>query len=232
MLLHTSTDPGALVDDVAQFVTRLARESTDARGRFRIALAGGSTPKILYQRLATPEVRERIDWRMVEVFFGDERCVPADHPDSNYHMAARALLERVEALRVHRIRGEIEPETAAREYEARIAREPLDLVLLGMGEDGHIASLFPGSPALDELERWVVPAIGPKPPPERITLTLPAIHAARAAAFLVTGAAKAEMVARVMREVADGSAELPAARARPTRGELHWFVDEAAAPRR
>ena len=199
-----------------------------------VALAGGSTPRAAYALLAAEEV----DWSRVHVFWGDERCVPPDHPDSNYRLAREALLDHVSlpAGNVHRMRGEMEPEAAAQAYAAELRAffgtqwPSFDLVLLGMGNDGHIASLFPGSAALRETARPVVAVTAEYQdrPAHRVTLTLPAINAARQVLFLVTGAAKAETLWAVL----EGPAErFPAQLIRPTSGQLTWLVDTAAASR-
>jgi 6-phosphogluconolactonase len=231
--LVRARDAAALVEKTAAFVVDEARAAIRVRGRFRVALAGGSTPRALYLRLSAPDHAPYIEWPRVEVFFGDERSVPPEHADSNYRMAKESLLERVplEPTHVHRMEGELPPEDAAARYEAVVGREPLDLVLLGIGEDGHTASLFPGKPTLEERERWVVPVFeSPKPPARRVTLTLPAIGAARAVAFLVSGAGKKEAVAKALRQLAGDVPTLPSAMVRPTSGRLYWFVDESAAP--
>ncbi len=223
----------AAADDLAEFARRACAE----RGRFRIALAGGNTPRLLYTQLASPQLGAGIDWRRWHVFFGDERGVPPDDAASNYRMAAEALLGRVPLpeAHVHRIRGELSGEVAAAEYEAELGDAPLDAVLLGMGEDGHTASLFPGTSALDERERRVVPVRSPVAPHQRISLSFRALNEARRVLFLVTGAGKAERLAQVLAQraqlPADGSAVLPAARVRPHTGAVEFYVDHAAAAR-
>jgi len=166
----------------------------DERGRASLALAGGTTPKATYEALAGLP----LDWQALDIFFGDERCVPADHPDSNYRMAKAALFDRVTIPtdRVHRIQGELaDYDAAARAYEASLP-DRLDVVVLGIGEDAHTASLFPGAPALRETVRRVLPVTGPKPPPQRISLTPPALRAARTCIVLAAGAGKTEAVRR------------------------------------
>ena len=158
-----------------------------------MCLAGGRTPEPVYRELASAS---SIDWTRVDVFFGDERAVPPDHPDSNYLMVHRVLLSRVPvpAGQVHRMEAErSDQEAAAREYERSLPPQ-LDILVLGMGPDGHTASLFPGSAALDEHQRLVVPVIGAKPPPQRLTITPPVIEAARRVAVIATGGDKAAMV--------------------------------------
>ncbi len=234
--------PGAeeLASMAAEEVARAASRAVAARGRFVVALAGGSTPRRLYALLAdeSASYRARIPWERTHVFFGDERTVPPEHPDSNYRMAREALLDRVPVASVHRIRG-ADPD-AADAYEDELRRffgiqsggapPRLDLVLLGLGTDGHTASLFPGSPALDERIRWVMSPLVERLGTRRITLTLPILNRARGALFLVSGAEKAGALARVIAP-ARGEEPLPAARVRPEGGGLVWIVDDAAASR-
>jgi 6-phosphogluconolactonase len=202
-------------DDLAQ---PAAEAIADLRPR-SIALAGGGTPRGVYRRL----VSMRVDWAALDVFFGDERCVPPDHPDSNFRMAHEALLGAVPA-RVHRMPGET---CDAGGYEATLRavlgpRPALDLVLLGLGEDGHTASLFPGDPALEESERLVAHVERPDHP--RLTLTLPVLNAARVALFLVAGESKREPLRRLLA----GDESIPAARVHASR--ILVFADRAAAP--
>ncbi|HSE91961.1 MAG TPA: 6-phosphogluconolactonase [Methylomirabilota bacterium] len=222
-----------------EFVT-LAAAAAGARGRFMVALAGGSTPRRMYRLLAEPAWRDRVAWDRVEVFWGDERAVPPDHADSNYHMAATALLERVPVPsgRVHRIRAEAaDLADAAREYQAEIARvfgvpedgppPAFDLILLGMGADGHTASLFPGTTGLDERRRWVVSHAVPSMRTERVTLTLPIINRAREIRFLVTGEDKAGRLREAL--TPPRGTPLPVQRVAPEAGRLVWLADRAAA---
>jgi 6-phosphogluconolactonase len=195
------------------------------RGACAVCLAGGRTPEPVYRELASAS---SIDWTRVDVFFGDERAVPPDHPDSNYLMVHRVLLSRVPvpAGQVHRMEAErSDREAAAREYE-RLLPSRLDILVLGMGRDGHTASLFPGSAALDERQRLVLPVIGAKPPPQRLTITPPVIEAARRVAVIATGGDKAAMVARAI-EGPLAPKVVPVQLAR--RGT--WFLDQAAAGR-
>jgi 6-phosphogluconolactonase len=230
-------DAEAVAHAAAEEVAREASRAVALRGAFTLALAGGSTPRRLYALLADggAPFRGRIPWDRTHVFFGDERPVPADHPDSNYRMAREALLDHVAVASVHRIRGE-DP-AAADAYEAELRRffgippggEPprLDLVLLGLGPDGHTASLFPGTPALDEAVRWVVSPFVARIGSRRTTLTLVVLNRARRVLFLVSGAGKAAAVARVLTP-APGAEPSPAARVRPDGGAV-WIVDDAAA---
>jgi len=232
---RTFEDAEALAQAVAEWLCALALAS--ARD-FAICLSGGSTPQRLYERLADPAIGSRFPWRRVHWFWGDERFVPNDHPDSNYRMAREALLSRVPVPEdnIHAIPTEgLSPEQAAAAYETTLHRfhgadvlapdrSLFDVTLLGIGEDGHTASLFPGQPALQETRRWAVAVIGAKAEP-RITLTYPALDSSRDVAFLATGAGTRGVVARAQA----GDRTLPAARVRPT-GRLRWFTDRAAAP--
>ena len=220
----------------AEFVAALAEERTARRGRFTVALSGGSTPRDLYRLLGSQPYAERLAWERWHVFWGDERCLPPEHEESNYRMAREALLDRVPVPpeHIHRIRGEWTPEAAAREYERELRRafRPttpiLDLVLLGLGDDGHTASLFPETDALEEVRQLVVANWVPRLQAHRVTFTLPLINRARHVAFLVTGGSKATMVGRVLLPHPGGQL-LPAALVRPRPGGLHWFLDTEAA---
>jgi len=233
--IDVSADPAALAERVAEWlVERIAAKS----GRFALNLSGGSTPKRLYGLLASDAFRERIDWDRLHLFFGDERYVPWTDVESNHRMVREALTDHVPipAGNVHGIPTEgVTPEEAARACEADLAafygaealdpaRPLFDVTLLGLGPDGHTASLFPGTPALDERVRWAVPVIGEKPPPQRITMTYPVLDSSAVVAFLVAGADKHAMVARVR----GGDASLPAGRIAAV-GETIWFLDRAAA---
>ncbi|HEX6885591.1 MAG TPA: 6-phosphogluconolactonase [Planctomycetota bacterium] len=225
-------DPAALAAEAERRVLAAAAEALAARGRFSLALAGGSTPRAAYARLATAAT----DWTRWHVFLGDERVVPPDHADSNEGMARAAWLGRVPA-RLHRVRTELGVEAAAADYEAELRRAfdlgpgevpVLDLVLLGLGPDGHTASLFPGSPAVRERERLVAPVLdAPKPPPQRVTLTFPVLEAARTVLVLVAGADKAAALAAALDE-REPEHELVARRLRHARGALAWLADRAA----
>jgi 6-phosphogluconolactonase len=224
----------------AELVVGRAIAAVAAQGRFTWVLSGGGTPRPLYELLAQePELRDRMPWEETDCFWGDERPVPADHPESNFAMAWEAMLSRVPVRpeRVHRWASELAPEEAVREYEATLRRAlgdaespRFDLVLLGLGADCHTASLFPGSRALREEERltaapWVE-ALGV----QRLTLTPPALNAARCVLFLVTGEEKAEALRAALAPEGDAGA-CPARAVRPVGGELLWVVDRAAALR-
>ena len=220
-----------MIAGAADFIAALAAEAIAARGRFTIALSGGNTPKPVYQRLASAA----LDWTRVHVFFGDERCVPPDDPRSNYHMARAALLDHVAipAENVHRMRGEDPPEAAAEAYAADLRTAlgedgRLDLVLLGLGHDGHTASLFPGLAAVTETRRTVMACYVEFVGMWRLTLTPPTINAARRVAFLVAGADKAEVLHRVLQGPRQ-PVVLPAQAIRPTEQPALWLIDAAAA---
>ena len=223
----------------ADSFTDIAGAVISAEGRFSVALAGGSTPRRTYELLASPEYRNRIAWQQVHIFFGDERCVPSTHADSNYRMAYEALLSRlpIPEQNVHRMIGEGDAHANASLYESELqtffddAPWPrFNLVLLGMGDDGHTASLFPGTDALNETKAWVVANWVEKLKTYRITLTAPAINHAANIIFLVAGAGKVQPLAEVLRGPRD-PLRLPAQLIQPVDGSLLWLVDKAAAAR-
>ena len=231
-------DAPALADAAAGAIAEAAVAAVADHGRFTFALAGGATPRDTYMRLAAPPLVDRVPWGRTFIFFGDERCVPPDHAESNYRMANEALLSKVGigAERAYRMRGEAEdPEEAAAEYARTLTGvfgtkrggvPCFDLVLLGLGLDGHAASLFPGSPASKEIFRTVVAVHAAAARiPQRLTLTIPTFNAAARVIFLVSGAEKAKVVKATL---ADG-AILPASMIRPSDGALTWIVDRAAA---
>ena len=232
MSVQVFETPERLAEAAAHAFVREAAEAIAERGRFAVALAGGSTPKATYEVLARDHA-ERVDWPNVHVFFGDERTVPPDNEDSNYRMAREALLDHVPVGPVHRMRGELPPDEAAASYEDELNEffggEPpaLDLVMLGIGEDGHTASLFPGTPALEVTDRLVVANPVPKLETTRLTLTAPALNAARQVVFLVAGEGKSEALAQILEGDADPRA-YPAKLVRPPGGPT-WMVDRAAA---
>jgi 6-phosphogluconolactonase len=226
--VHSSAE--RLAEAAAARIAGLASAAVARRGRFVIALAGGSTPEPTYRRLARGGAGQRVPWSQFEIFWGDERCVRADHPDSNYRMAHRALLRHVPVPdgHVHRIQGELPPAHAAAAYEAQLqqvlAGTCFDLILLGLGADGHTASLFPDTSAVEERDRAVVAVYVDKLQAWRVTLTLPVINAARDVIFLVSGTEKAGALAQVR-----AGADVPAARVHPDSGRLTWLVDRDAA---
>jgi 6-phosphogluconolactonase len=224
-------DETALARRAADHLVAAARRTRD---RFRLALSGGATPRRLYSLLAGEAFAPQVPWPRVEVFFADERCVPPDHPDSNFGAAWELLLSRVDVppSHLHRLSGETEDlPAAAGEYETELRRVcsggelGLDLVLLGIGEDGHTASLFPGTKALAETERWVAANRVPQLNQWRLTLTRPALAAAGGLLFLVSGEAKAEVVRRVL----SGDPALPAAVVAGEARSAVFMLDESAA---
>jgi len=219
-----------------QFVT-LARDAIAARGRFAVALSGGSTPKALYSLLATAEFSEQLDWRHIHLFFGDERCVAPDHAESNYHMVKEALLAQIAipSENVHRMAAELAPEVAAAAYAAQLSgffdlpetKPPrFDLIFLGLGEDGHTASLFPDSSGLTDTDRWVTATYVAKLKTHRLTLTFPAINNAAQISFLIAGQSKVAVVKAIL---TGQYSDAPAARIKPSHGKLTWFITEDAA---
>jgi len=232
--IEPARDPEALARRVAGWIVDLAAASMD---RFAIGLSGGSTPRRLYQLLGEGPYRDRLPWNRVHWFWGDERFVPWDDPDSNYGMVHAALFQRAPAPaeNIHGIVTDGTPAEAAAAYERVLksyygsesldpTRALFDIQILGLGPDGHTASLIPGTRVLDERQRWAAEVIGARPEP-RITLTYPVLESSRHTAFLVAGADKREALSRALA----GDQALPAARIRPL-GELIWFVDEAARP--
>ena len=219
--------PAELAEAAASWTAQRITSAVGERGACYMALAGGETPRGCYERLAQPPYREALPWPSVFVYWSDERQVPLDDPGSNYAMARAALLDQVPIPpeQVFPLVGD--PTPALRRVPSNAAGRPrFDVIHLGLGEDGHMASLFPGHPALGEV-RALIAAIhdAPKPPPERLTLTLPVINAARAVLFMVQGASKREALVRVLRR----DPALPASRVQPLDGELHFIVDHAAA---
>jgi len=226
----------AVTAATADAIVAAAAEAIAARGRFLLVLSGGSTPRALYELLATPAYAGRVDWHRTHVFWGDERCVPPDDRSSNYRMAREALLDRVPISpeTIHRMRGEDPPQAAAAAYEAdlrKIFGAPVprfDVVLLGMGDNGHTASLFPHLTAVRETSRWVVAEYVGEVSMWRLTLTPPALNAAARVLFVVVGGDKAPMLSRVLEGPRDIDL-LPAQVIAPADGVLTWVVDTAAA---
>jgi 6-phosphogluconolactonase len=226
-------DPQSLALRVAEWMTATALAAT---GPFRVSLSGGSTPKTLYGLLASEKFRDRFPWQRVSWYWGDERFVPYDHPESNYRMTREAMLSKapVPPENIHPVPTDGTPDDAALRYERILqaaygsaaldpARPLFDITLLGLGPDGHTASLLPGEPVLEERKRWVA-AVSHGRPELRITMTYPPIESSRHVAFLVTGQEKAAMFGAIKA----GGSDVPAARVKPV-GELVWFVDRAAA---
>jgi 6-phosphogluconolactonase len=234
-------DAEALARGAAQELAQAAQEAIAAHGRFAVALSGGSTPRRMLERLAEPPLRERVDWSRTHLFWGDERSVPPEHPDSNYRMTKQALLVHVKIpeRNVHRLEAErVDREAAARDYEKVLAAvcggtpgglpPVLDLILLGMGADGHTASLFPHTAALAEREHWVVSNHVPQLGTDRVTFSVPLINRGARVRFLAAGADKAER----LHEVLEGPREperLPSQLVAPEAGPAIWMLDRAAA---
>jgi 6-phosphogluconolactonase len=232
----------AVSQAAAEEFVEIVQQAIADRGVMTVALSGGSTPKRLYQLLAGPPYVNRVEWPKVQFFFGDERPVPPDHPDSNDRMFQEALPSKVPAIKrsqIHRMRGEASSlDDAAREYSQTLAEvfqvsptgppPVFDLVFLGMGGDGHTASLFPHTKALGETKLWVTANEVPQLKTHRITLTYPVLNAARNVRFLVCGASKAEVLTQVLAGPPDAT-RLPSQAVRPTEGVLRWLVDRAAA---
>ena len=211
----------------------IAAECIASSGRFTVALTGGSTPRDTYALLATKPYASRVDWSRVHVFWGDERCVPPDSPDSNYGMARDALLAHVPVpeANVHRMRGEAKPERAAAEYESLIDEkvgERFDLIHLGMGANAHICSLFPGSPLLHENEKRVAAQFVKEVAMWRITITPAVINKAARITFIVAGLEKAQAIANVLESPRNPDA-FPAQIVQPENGTVLWLIDQAAA---
>lgn len=226
-------DPQALAQHVAEWMTATALATS---GAFRVSLSGGSTPKALYGLLASDAFRGRFPWQRVSWYWGDERFVPYDHPESNYRMTREAMLSKVPVPpdNIHPVPADGTPDEAALRYEATLqqanggavldpTRPLFDITLLGLGPDGHTASLLPGEPVLDERKRWAA-SVSHGRPEVRITMTYPVIESSRYVAFLVAGKEKAAM----LRTIRAGGSDVPAARVKPV-GDLIWFADKAAA---
>jgi 6-phosphogluconolactonase len=235
-LVHVYADPPALCRSAAAAVASLVQSAVENKGRFSVALAGGNTPRGVYRILASDSRLRRL-WDRIYLFWGDERFVPADDRLSNYGMVKRELLDRIQIpeANIHPISTDFpDPEAAASAYERDLrsffhSTEPsFDLILLGMGGDGHIASLFPGTPSLAEKERWVIAVRTDSVPPIRISLTLPVINVAHRIMVLVTGRKKKTAVQQVLFDDVSENSVLPARLLRPS-GELHWLLDREAA---
>lgn len=224
-------DADSLARTAAERFIALAKAALSERGGFRVALSGGSTPLPTYELLAHEQLAAQVDWEQVHFFWGDERCVPPDHPESNYRAARAALLDEIAIplQNIHPIPCQHPPTRAAILYQEELEKslgpgESFDLILLGMGSDGHTASLFPGTAAMAEQKRWVIENYAKRLNEWRVTLTLPTINRARHIMFIVSGAAKASTLARVW-----AGEPLPAGMVQPASGRLTWLIDQAAA---
>ena len=239
--IRIHNDSVAETEAAATVVLEVGKEAIRANGRFFIALSGGTTPETLYRALTSPAFADRFDWPRTTFFFSDERCVPPDDPRSNYALADKALFTplRIAPSQVYRMAGEhSDPQAAASEYEQQLrlatrtspsAQPSLDLILLGLGEDGHTASLFPGAPILWDHQRLIAATQSPKDPPNRLTMTLAVINRASVILFLVAGTGKAGVVRAILAPKTEAERQLPASLVQPEQGRLIWFLDRAAA---
>jgi 6-phosphogluconolactonase len=231
------SDLEAISHEAASLFINASRDSIAARKKFVVAISGGSTPRRLYTLLSSSPCRDQVDWQKVHFFWADERCVRKEDGASNFKTVYDRLLSKVPIpnQNIHRIKGEEEPEKAARDYEADIKEffggsglPVFDLVLLGMGEDGHTASLFPGSKSLEETARLVIPVYAEKPNQNRVTLTLAVLNNAAQILFLVAGTSKATVLSEILKDE-NKRREFPAGRIRPVRGTVIWLIDQEAA---
>ena len=236
--IRVAPDQDSWANDAAGLLGELGQQAVQDQGLFLLALSGGRTPERLYQRLTAPPFRDRTDWSNTRFFFSDERCVSPDHPDSNFRLADRTLFRplNIACDHVYRMEGEqSDADRAARDYEhllrsASAGEWPrLDVVLLGLGTDGHTASLFPGTEAVHERRRWVTVGQAPTHPARRLTLTLGVINQATVILFLVTGAEKAGIVRSVLEPRLEAERELPASLVKPAHGRVIWLMDRSAA---
>jgi 6-phosphogluconolactonase len=239
--IRIAHDSYAWAAAAAELVHTIGHEAIRANGRFLIALSGGTTPETLYRALTSPAFASGFDWSRTTFFFSDERGVPPDDPRSNYALANRALLTplNITPSQIYRMAGEArDPQAAAHTYEEQLRqatdtppsnRPILDLILLGLGEDGHTASLFPGSPILRDNQSLIAVSHSPKDPPTRLTMTLGVINRASVILFLVAGTGKAEVVRAILNPRTEAERQLPASLVAPETGRLIWFLDRAAA---
>jgi len=230
-------DASTLSKEVAKWMTSLIEQTLANKERFCLLLSGGSTPKNLYTLLASEPYKKQIDWKKLHIFFGDERVVPFNDERNNGKMAHDTLLSRVPIPKdqIHYINTSINPEIAADDYESlmrknfAVGKTTFDLALLGMGDDGHTLSLFPGNEAINQSTRWAFSFYLPSQQMHRVTVTADVVNRSACIAFLVTGATKAPILNKVLRQTATAHT-YPVQLIDPTEGELHWFVDEAAYP--
>lgn len=239
--IRIHSDSQAAAEAAAAFVLEVGQEAIRTRGRFFIALSGGTTPETLYRALTSPAFVDRFDWSRTTFFFSDERCVPPNDPRSNYALANKTLFIplKITPSQVCRMAGESrDPVAAAYEYEQQLrsatktspsVQPSLDLILLGLGEDGHTASLFPGASALQNHQLLIAATQSPKDPPNRLTMTFAAINRASVILFLVVGAGKAGVVRAILNPKTEAERQLPASLVEPEEGRLIWLLDRAAA---
>jgi 6-phosphogluconolactonase len=228
------SDPDSLGAAAAELFMAAGDDAISSQGRFSVALSGGATPRGLYRILGTA-YRDRIRWDLTHIFWADERCVPKDHIQSNFRLVHEEMLSRlmIPKQNIHRIKGELAPEEAAREYEEDLIRHAggtgiprLDLILLGVGEDGHTASLFPGSASLSETDRLALPVFSETAMNWRVTLTLPVLNNASRLMFLVTGRSKAIVVSKLFDK--EKRQAYPAGRIALSHGSIVWLLDKDA----
>jgi len=231
-------DKHTLSQYAAEYIMRIANESIDLHGHFTIALTGGTTPGEVYSLIGSEPFRSQIDWQLVHIFWGDERCVPHNSPESNFYLAQEALLQKISIpeSQIHPMPADqLDRDAASQAYTVEMQNTfgtdgipSFDLIHRGRGPDGHTASLFPHQASLHEIHRLVMPVSVPKPPPDRLTFTPPLLNAARNVLFLVTGSDKAEALHAVL-EGEYQPDEYPAQIVRPTNGEVVWMLDRAVA---
>lgn len=235
-MMHVFENTNTLLTSLADFIVAHAADAIHTRGRFSFVLSGGSSPKKLFELLSSDEYKNKIDWPKVFFFFGDERNVPATHADSNYLMARKAMFEplNIPADQIFRMNTDLAPVDAAADYQSKLNtffkgdKVAFDLVLLGLGDDAHTASLFPHTPVLHEKQKMVASCFIEKVNMDRITLTAPCINQAHAVAFLVFGASKAEAIKHILHDERNIE-KYPAQLIQPVDGQLHWYIDKPAA---
>lgn len=239
--IHISPGLEALAMEGARIFIQVGQQAIAKDACFRVALSGGKTPQALYEALSLPPAKQHIRWDVVHFFFGDERCVPPDHQESNFRMANHTLFQplNIPSEQIFRMEGELsDTDTAAVQYEQRImnhfkASPPsiprFHLIILGIGEDGHTASIFPQSPALEETHRLVVPSESPKGISQRMTFTLPLINQAEMILVLVSGQTKAPIMGHLFSRTDDTPSDVPAGLIRPVNGRLCWLLDQDSA---
>jgi 6-phosphogluconolactonase len=236
LLVTVYRDTADLEQNAADEIANVMKAAINDRGVCFVALSGGETPRQIYRRLGRDSLKDRVNWNLVHLFFSDERSVPPNDSESNYGMVERSLLSWIDIPRqnVHRIKGEIVPSLAAQEYESDLrstfgdTKGRFDLLLLGIGEDGHVASMFPGTDVIDEQSALVRAVKNADQNIQRVTLTFPIINNAREILFLVSGKRKSAIVQRVLGTFKP-TKDLPATMVRPVDGNLHWLIDHDAA---
>ncbi len=233
--IHAYPNKDKLVTATTERVINEIRQAIQERGLCNMALAGGNTPREIYSKLAESIYQDRVDWNRLHLFWGDERMVPPEHQDSNFKMVKETLLDhvRIPDGNVHRIRGEVAPEQAAREYAELLHNRfksdspRFDIILLGIGEDGHTASLFPGTDAVEECGKHATAVFVPRLDTWRVTLTFPVLNAAREILFLASGRSKSDIVQCII-SIKQPAKEFPASMVNPVNGTLHWMLDSEA----